>query len=377
MPLLRHGSALVAALLAFLLMDQVAGRLALRHYRRAGSSTHFYGYKDSPEAIFDLTLALKAKFPVVIFGSCELTHEHVVPELAHRYLPEKLGVPVFAVGHGGMRSLFVAAHLSAFAQDLRNVPLVIILSPEIFSVAEERKTLFRFLEYLPTPLLALFHWSGVATPDLRNAIDSFISVRQDQITYPSAILRSIQGAGSRLTAYFKNYLPVRLAQRKHLYETALKSLPDQVQVPVGDLPAWDIWLAKASGQAKKQFASHPLGFSGEHRGPYPRQFSPPSLEGEEMQDFKILLELLKAMHARPLFILQSFHPEAYLGREQYKALSTELSALLKEAEFSFFDLNGEPNQPGLFVGPQYMGSYGWMLMNRAIYNHYQAVSRNR
>ena len=96
MPLLRHGSALVAALFVLLVIDQVVERLALRHYRRAGSSAHFYGYKDSPEALFELTSALKANFPVVIFGSCELTHENIVPVVAHRFLPTKLGVPVFA-----------------------------------------------------------------------------------------------------------------------------------------------------------------------------------------------------------------------------------------------------------------------------------------
>ena len=387
----------VVAVAILIVMVVSFHNVALKYSRRAVLPKVSPNYVDLPDGQHLLSLALASGTTVVIWGSCELTNAEQVPWIAHEFLPKKLNVPVFAFGHGGMQSLAIAAQMGFYKKYLRNAKQVVILSPEWFNEDEWRVSLDRFLEFMPTPLLAELYFESDMNDPLRERIGKFLLSQSDQLRDSSfvilALLSDFGGLKFRfyptrllhLAAYLFNYVPAKINDEFALYRLAIKHF--QLDGPVrngsrfSEAANWDSWQNTARTRARREITNS-YGFFDHYyetifrdQGPWPRAAAKPRLSGPEIQDFESMLKLLKEANSHPLFVIQALNPKAFTNVDEYIPLIKKLVADLDEAGMPILNLwDKDINEPGAFWGPVQTGDLSWLKIDRAIL---QYVERNR
>lgn len=96
-------------------------------------------------------------------------------------------------------------------------------------------------------------------------------------------------------------------------------------------------------------------------------------KNKEFHEFLKLVTLLKDFKIKPLFILLDSNPLLIFDRSPYREIVPAMEAVLKKNKMGFFNLwswSKDEYEIGTLRDITHPGEYGWMKMNKAIYEHF-------
>lgn len=100
---------------------------------------------------------------------------------------------------------------------------------------------------------------------------------------------------------------------------------------------------------------------------YPRHMNPEP----EMNGLKLLLQLLKTIKVRALFVMQPISPRIYDDASRFDDIDGRIGGLCREYGMGYLDMYAEPHEQGVLGDGQHLGELGWERVDREIARYFK------
>lgn len=350
------------------------------------------------QALTAMQLAVTTKRPLILWGSCEFTNSATQPLTPYIFVPEALGVPTVAMGHGGMQFLATLGQMAAYYNELEGTRSVVLLGLEWFY---GRTALASFLEFMPTPLLSKYYFESHVPKKIRNHIARYVSDHFSEIRSPSWTLRAIKTNFDsnappvakilvNVPAWFIDYIPGKMLIRKGVYLRAasnvLFAIGSGANSPGGgswrrvfsdfdaQSPDWKRMLRTALAFEQSRMKTNSLGIMDSwylgNKESIRTMLPVPRPEAGEWSDMETLLELLNSRGVRALFVIEGFNKLVFDNWEEVEPLTKSIRSRLYEQKMAFVDVGEQRYQVGSHANGEGIASYSWVLISRGIYDYF-------
>lgn len=347
----------------------------------AGQQTAVRGtFANFPNEKTEIELAgsLASVNTIKVFGSSEMGE--VLHYSPYYFLPDSAGMQVVGFGHAFHQDFSMFCELLAMKKYLKGSKICIVLSPGWFET--EGTNTEAFLEFARPNFLKSIIYNNDIPLKYKLEIGRFIAEHYDDIDQPGAYLE-----------YFKNLyqthrIPLLGKELEENKAGITKVVYDVKPVAVNLKSAGNIdWNAteKRIQQAfVKAITTNQLFVNDTYfnnilkqEGGNPKgktdEIVPPA-KNREFKDFLLLVELLKQNGCDATFIIQPLNPHYYEGLENYSETISAIEKVLQKNEFPYLNLftaDKRKYEPGTLDDVMHLGDYGWMKVNRFLYENYR------
>lgn len=336
---------------------------------------NFFLKPDSVETIF-------------ILGSSELTETS--DALPYNFISKNFTTPLRGIGHAGNQCFSIYTQLLANEKKLKDARIVIILSPGWFESKSSRGTTSPlFLEFNSDNFL-----NRILAAQPQNDFHAYaykgVSRFYNEFSSPSLEIKLMnfhhQASKSPLHAIlyspllcFDNFL---LKQKHKLTPDYYK--PDEVvehptirpeQVHIN----WDSIFQTSKEEVTKKVTNNSLGIADDYytqyiHGKTGRMDAVSPSFNQELDDFNMLIHLLREKQANASFIISPLNPLYYKNLKDIDPTVAMLEEKLKQNNFPY--LNLFTTDTSLYEKPilhdvMHMSDYGWQQVNRFIADTYK------
>ncbi|MEN8913573.1 MAG: D-alanyl-lipoteichoic acid biosynthesis protein DltD [Flavobacteriales bacterium] len=332
-------------------------------------------YQNNVENELYVARSLLRKNQLTIFGSSELSGGKR-PGLANNFLPDSLGIPVLAIGHGYHELFAIYCELLYFRPYLQGSKIHIVLSPGWFE--DGKGTLPQsFLEYVPPHFITrIINDSSISSYHTNYLSKTYSTYYRSELggkrleyKYLGAKERHIPGAEK-----IKNSL-----KPKH----KLVVIEDKKDLKINPYPNWEKWLNTSLDNSLKPLNKYHIDSSYFERYVSDKNGNlkvitvdpVPSTNNDELSDLKQVLQLMKENNCEVSFVMQPLHPQHYNSLSEYEPIMDSIDALM--AEFghtdnylNLFVTNNNEYEPGILSDVMHFSDYGWMKVNQFLYERH-------
>lgn len=331
-------------------------------------------YNQSAENEIQVARSLARKNQLTIFGSSELAGGER-PGLANNFLPDSLGIPVLAIGHGYHELFAIYCELLYFRRFLPQSKIHIVLSPGWFE--DGKGTLPQsFLEYVPPHFI-----SHVVNDTLLPAHHLKYLAKSYDENYSTEL------SGKRLEykyleAYNRN-IPSNSEVKKSLFLKHHLMVSDDGIGMANSEKKWKKWLSDSKLNSLKSLndffidSSYFKKYVSDQKGDL-KLISVgeiPHKNNSELADLKKILELTKEQNCDISFVMQPLNPYHYYHLNNYQPLMDSIEGLMAEFELTenylnLFVTTKEEYEPGILTDVMHFSDYGWMKVNQFLYERH-------
>lgn len=330
----------------------------------------------SEQVEIELAGSLKNPHDITLFGSSEMGE---MPYSPYYFLPDSLNMPVIGFGHAFHQDFSMFCEMLAMQQHLPKAKVCIILSPGWFET--DGTNIEAFLEFARPGFLKSIIYNDRIPMKYKMEIGRYVAEHYDEIDQPGEYL-----------SYFRNlYLTRKIpllnremaGNKAGITKVNYEAVPAAAVKPVGSYP-WEagskrIQQAFVSSIHSNHIYVNDTFFKNEllnKRGYKKGNTDPiePPADNREFQDFLLLVELLKANNCDAVFVIQPLHPLYYNGLENYNETISGIEKVLKQNKFPYLNMfvtDPKKYEPGTLNDVMHLGDYGWMKVNRFLFEKYR------
>jgi D-alanine transfer protein len=338
----------------------------------------YYNLLGSENDELEFMASLKNPNQLTIFGSSELSSS---PYCSHNFLPDSMGIPAVAFGHAFHQSFSILCELLAGYEFLKNSKICIVISPSWFSTSGTNTE--AFTEFVRPNFLKIIACNSAIDLKYKIAIGNFIEHHRDEFSVMTNTMNyycDMYHRSSRFNSEFVSAHIRLLMQKIHAcnfeienvvydpiisqpnYSESKKFTPDYLKMMQQD------FLSKITNNNiyvnDEYYQQYLLSDSGTTRRD---SISIVDLKSnQEMEDFKLVVDLLAEQNANCSFIIQPVNPYYYEHAERYQPLVDSLTNLLDSKNFPYLNLyvnDKKDYEPGILNDVMHLGDYGWMKIN--------------
>lgn len=333
----------------------------------------------TPQAEIELINALQGSEKLVIMGSSELQG---LPYSSHYFLPDSAGILTTAFGHAYHQNLSIACELLAAGEKLNGANVCILLSPGWF---EGGTNIEAFLEFVrPNFLRRIIHDKTIPEQE-KMRIARFVFNNFDKINNPSIELMYFKEMYHR---HLLGGFPKSLAASSSLIKKVdynISSNYDRSAIKIND--TFDV--VKTKKQLDEAFmntcTNNKIFVDSNYYstylakdGKYTHGIIHPFTNREELDDFLMVVDILKRHNCNATFVLQPLSPHHYKGLEHFNWVKKEIKEKLKTNNFPLLDfyVTDPKDYKVLFLKDiMHPGDRGWMEINEFLIENYKHVQK--
>lgn len=324
---------------------------------------------------------------IFLLGSSELTSSSEA--IPYNFIPDHFTTQLKAIGHAGNQCFSMYAQLLANDQRLKNAPVIIILSPGWFeSKASRGVSSDIFLEFVSERFLNRIIKSK-NNAEYNAYLYKRIAELFSELNSPSLELKLInfKHYASKSFIHKTIYAPVLFCDDilVHLKEKLIPELMADNAI-VKRLPIapdhlslnWDSLYAASKEEVIRKSTNNSLGIADDYytlyiHGKTGRTEAVSEKFNVELEDFKMLIKLLKEKQANAKFIISPLNPLYY---KNLKALSPTINIIeseIKKNGFSYLNLletDSAKYEKPILHDIMHMSDYGWYKIDHFIIDTY-------
>ncbi len=343
----------------------------------------YLNYDKGDQAEADIALNLSIKNNILILGSSELTGKDTSKLKPFHFIPKHTYSNVLGMGHAGNQNFAIFTQLLHYSQYLKDSKIIVVVSPGWFTNGYEKGTSIpSFLEYANERFLLNIYRNDSLNYTYKQALSDYISRNYNDISSPSWVMKAFyydRNEWSKIKnaplSFINNLL---LNSRKEITPV----LPDNCNhTPKKDsLPSikWDKLTAKSINDHTNQSTNNKWGINNDYYTNYTKgkkafQKIPEMNNNQELQDFRLLCQLLHEYKADPLFIIQPLNPYAYENLTDLTPIIDSIESISNRFNiptFNMFISDTAHYEKGMLTDVMHLGDYGWLRINQKIINHY-------
>lgn len=329
---------------------------------------------------------------VFIMGSSELQDEtNAVP---YRFIPAHSATRVQAYGHAGNQCFSVYCQLLAHTERLKNSRIVFILSPGWFEAKPALGTsspVFleyvspRFLEKIATQQTPFSVYAGERIAQLYSEFNApGLPLKINYFKNRAALSPMHKLLFSPLLyldkKWFKYYKKINYTVENEIEPISFVSLyhPMPATMPV----PWDTMLTESRIRVLAKATNNTLGISNDYYDTHIKgrqgHIKPVGFEhNTELNDFHMLMQLIRAYEVDAFFVIQPLNPCYYVNLAALNPVMDEIRSEIKGKEgqrsygcADFFVSDSTAYDKALLTDVMHFSEYGWYRVNQAVMNHY-------
>lgn len=302
---------------------------------------------------------------ITVWGSSELTNQSL-KYISNKYLPSEANTQVVFHGQAYHQSFVIMSQLAAFYNQKiqNNAKIVIFLSPGWFATNGTNSESF----------------SKYMTPSVLSALLTNTEVPSKFIYWTSEYIK--------LSEYNNPSIPMIYTNMYKYWnsENNTKTHTEGSIVRHASTIKWDLLEQDAISLEAEKSTSNDYGINDDYYFkyvepnikkkdfPYNTKNIHVPKDNREYQDFLKLVDLLKLMKIKPLFIMQDLNPHTYKNLDRYEPVLKQIKEDLKDNNFPYLDLwswGGKTDyQNGSLTDSMHTGELGWVKINRFILEYY-------
>jgi D-alanyl-lipoteichoic acid biosynthesis protein DltD len=337
------------------------------------------------------SLILSDTKTIYIFGSSELSTS--TPAIPYNFFPDKLHASALAVGHAGNQCFSIYTQLLANRNSLKDKKIVVMVSPGWFESKPSKGTSSAvFLE---------FNSEKYVTTILSQEKDDFSEYAQKRIAdfynefnspYPALKLMAFNHQASKSFLHKCFYQPL-IAANMFVMNNNASYGSDCYSVSCGNIEEkassinWDSLLAETKTQVLSRASNNPMGIENNYYNQYINgskgnvSFVNEKFN-QELEDFKMLVRLLKTENADACFVISPLNPYYYEDIAELKPTIFEIKNIigahynLEQNCFNLFSDSKETYDKALLNDVMHFSDYGWYCIDKYIASKYQLINKD-
>lgn len=364
-------------------------------------SKYISNLSNSLQSELDLRVALADPKVLTIFGSSELTGRDTLGVRPVTFIPRHSRLKVFALGHAGNQSLAIWHELLSNYDILDQSKVLILVSPSWFYGSyAEGTSVASFFDYSTPRSRWKILTSGIVPPKYIGYLGQYVYSHSDDIEKPdeSLLILKTQLTGTKRSIKRKiGAYPIEMARRVwytcfHLYDDPLyefKSRLDSLHASqVIDYKFdqglnksginWGELFTQASAYQRSKSSNNGWGIYNDYYSKYVQNkefiIKPVSdSENRELEDFKMLIDLLSYYHVDATFVIQTLNPYAYSNLKDGARLVDDLDSIITTSGFpvlNMFVTDTSKYQIGVLADAMHLGDLGWYQIDKFIFDQY-------
>ncbi len=319
---------------------------------------------------------------IYLLGSSELTAGgEAIP---YNFINNKFSTKVQAIGHSGNQCFSIFSQLLANHQRLKNSRIVIILSPGWFEGKGSRGTSSDiFLEFNSEHFL-----KNILTDDENIDFQAYegkrISELYSEFNSPSLPLRMLNFKGRANQSIFHKiaYSPLLYCDELLLEETYPEIVSeinkDRVVISDSVFINWDSLLMASKATVIANATNNSMGISNDYFSRYinnnkGRVGPVPEALNQELEDFKILMKLLKEKQVNVSFIISPLNALYFQNLREIESTIHIVQQEIKANGFTalnLFETESTKYEKALLTDVMHMSDYGWYKVDKFIIETY-------
>lgn len=344
------------------------------------ADTFFVNLKDHDSLELQLLGSLREKSGLSILGSSELTSES--DYIPYQFFPDSVGVRLNAFGHAYHQSFAMFCQLLALKKELKDAKICILLSPGWFET--EGTNVESFLEFARPNFMAKIIRDGSISLEYKYKIASYLEKNNESISNPNTSINYfLKLKKYKDFPYMDKFFYERLDEfpkiRYHLKPEVKTAKPQIKHINWEDSKIRVQKKFLAGSKSNQLFVNDAYFFKNLKRqdgtirtGEY---LSLPKEKSQELEDFKLLVKLLKQEQADVSFVIQPLNPYFY-NQEALKSFEPVLKKIKRVLDkeqipyLNLFTIKKEEYKPGRLDDVMHLGDLGWLEVNQFLYQTY-------
>lgn len=340
-------------------------------------------FSANPKGIHELLAQHGDSATIYLIGSSELTTGS--PYLSYNFISGNFPVKVMGMGHEGNQCFSIYSQLLSRSAYLKDAPVVIILSPGWFEAKPSRGTTSDvYLEYMSDAAVSELQETQLPQ-EFRNYANRGIARFYPELNAPSAAFRLAHLSSlSEKSLYHRLWCAplqswnnlmnlFRLPLKKHHRKNAYQAAPVFCSLNIDSLlmSTKALTLAGATNNTMGIENSYFSQYVGEKRG---RIYTVSDIHNRELQDCRMLIQMLKAANAHASFVISPLNPYYFRNLRDLDPVISAVEHEIKEAGFNALNLYTSDTttyDKALLGDIMHMSHYGWMQVNKFIIHEYQ------
>lgn len=330
--------------------------------------------------------SLQNKNQLTIFGSSEFTNSPFCP---YNFFPDSLGAQMLGIGHAYHQSLSILIELLAADQEIDSTnKMCFIISPSWFTTAGTNTA--AFVEFARPNFLRRISNNKSMPPKYKAEVGRYIANNQHDLEGLTPSMEALinqyeilekQGI-SKFLASWKNYSQTKLSPAFNFpsinYNPTLKNIPQKNWSGNFDSIAFHLqsqFLREITTNNLFVYDDYYTKYLSPGGEPY-QQRTQPKIDASsniEYQQFKTLCSYLKYKKVKASFIIIPLNPYCYVNLDVNTDFFNNIASNLEKSGFNCYNLyvnNKETYEPGTLMDVMHLGDFGWMLVNKFIFERY-------
>ena len=327
--------------------------------------------------------SIKNESQLTIFGSSEFSES---PYAAYYYLPDSLGIPAMGIGHAYHQELSILCELLAAKIDLKNSKICIVLSPSWFEI-EGGTNVEAFIEFVRPNFLNKIANDHSIDKKYRIHIGEYIHQNSELISGLSPSMKILRDEyleqSDEMINRTKSCIDRTIMGEHKTFPTSYSVKVKNLEVKPESNVKWEEITTNLQSLFKSQVTNNKMWVNDTYFSQHVLQSNGDIKHGNaayvdvddcaEFKDFKLLVELLKEFDVDCCFIIQPLNPFYYNGLDNYNDLITSITSTLDKNQIPYLNLfttSKKNYEPGTLKDVMHLGDYGWMKVNRFLYDWY-------
>lgn len=332
------------------------------------------------QAQIELIGSLQNKKKLTVFGSSEFQS---LPYSCFFFLPDSIGIKTTGFGHAYHQNLSIACELLAAGDQLNGANVCVILSPGWFQT--EGTNIEAFLEFVrPEFIRSIIHNPSIPESNKLH-LAKYVHDHFGDINDPSKELiylnsMSIYANNKWVPNTFNEYSLQKIKKVKY----RVASLDGHGRNGKGPrFDSWEITKKRLQQEFLRSCTNNSIYVDSSYYstyllqdGEYKKSKTDPIALGDEFNDFKLVVEILKRHKCNATFILQPLNPYHFEGLKEFDEVRARIKSELNQANFPFLDLfvtTPKKYTPGILKDIMHPSDRGWMDMNAFLTDHYKKL----
>lgn len=360
---------------------------------RYGNYTNF---NESLQVEADVRYCMRNPDGLLILGSSELTANDPARAIPYKFIPEKFGKQVIAIGHQGNQCLSILTQMAALEDELPHSDIMLIVSPGWFSDSYAYGTsLQSFLEFNNERTLMQVCSNDIPV-EFKKYINDYVARKYTQIVSPSAILNHMHFSAQAfdkngvMSFFWQPFYQLNLSalnirnmngifeQQNKSINTILNRSQKYKQNFQNNAVNWDSLIDAAVkyhasisdnnnwGIDNKYYTQHVNGSRHHYR-------IPAVDNNVEYQDYKMLIDLFYHYKTNLTIVIQPLNPYAYDNLNELQVVVDSVVSYASDRNFkilNLFESDTSKYQKGLLTDVMHLGSAGWYKIDEFLMNQY-------
>jgi len=330
------------------------------------------------QAELDFIASLKNKNQLTIFGSSEFTD---APLCSYNFLPDSLGIQSLGIGHAHHQCFSILCELLAASEYVAKSKICIVLSPSWFHTYGTNTE--AFAEFVrPHFIEKIVHEKSIDNK-YKIAIGKYIHEHRNEFTGISNGMAFLKDEYCLAEGNWLDFINASLHKKlvsMHQNSFPIQNIIYQPKLKNMERKEWVADKNKTMQGLQQTFlasiTTNKLYVNDEYYNLYVKDADGIEAIGEikeidfdnnqELEDFKLLVDLLVKKNANCSFVIQPINPYYYQYADRNIPLIDTLTKILDKHNLPYLNMYAptkEAYDPGVLKDVMHLGDYGWMKIN--------------